>query len=210
VAAGRGTSAFHLAQSFGCEVVGVDLSKDNVKLASEQASIRSVANRVSFRVADAEGLPFDADTFDVIACECAFCTFPNKEIAAGEFSRVLKPGGRLGISDLTKTAGPLPELDGLLSWIACIGDAQPVESYVDILQRAQFTVAQIEDHNQALTEMVREIQGKLLGAEIVAGLKKFEFPNVNFSDAKRFAQAALIVVKEGKLGYAVIAAIKPH
>jgi arsenite methyltransferase len=98
VAAGRGTSAFHLAQSFGCEVVGVDLSEDNVKLAAEQASIRSVANRVSFRVADAEGLPFNADTFDAILCECAFCTFPNKYTAAGEFARVLKRGGRLGLS----------------------------------------------------------------------------------------------------------------
>src|SRR5713226_2182576 len=49
VAAGRGTSAFHLAQSFGCEVVGVDLSEDNVKVASEQVSIRGLASRVSFR-----------------------------------------------------------------------------------------------------------------------------------------------------------------
>src|SRR5258708_28107025 len=66
VAAGRGTSAFHLAQWFGCEVVGVDLSEDNVKLATEEASTRGVANRVSFRLADAEKLPFDADTFDAI------------------------------------------------------------------------------------------------------------------------------------------------
>jgi len=69
VAAGRGTSAFHLAQSFGCEVVGVDLSEDNVKLASEEASTRGVANRVSFRLADAEKLPFEAHTFDAILCE---------------------------------------------------------------------------------------------------------------------------------------------
>jgi ubiquinone/menaquinone biosynthesis C-methylase UbiE len=41
VAAGRGISAFHVAQSFGCEVVGVDLSEDNVKLATEEASIRA-------------------------------------------------------------------------------------------------------------------------------------------------------------------------
>jgi arsenite methyltransferase len=210
VAAGRGTSAFHLAQSFGCEVVGVDLSEDNVKLASEEASKRGIANRVSFRLADAERLPFDAHSFDAILCECAFCTFPNKQTAAGDFVRVLKPGGRLGLSDLTKTAGPLPELDGLLSWIACIGDAQPVESYVDILQLAKLTVAHIEDHSYALTDMVRQIQAKLLGAEIAAGLKNFDFPNVDFSDAKRFAQAALNAVKEGNLGYAVIGAVKAY
>src|ERR1700719_3130979 len=54
VASGRGTSAFHIAESFGCEVVGVDLSEDNVKLATEEAFIRHIANRVSFQIADAE------------------------------------------------------------------------------------------------------------------------------------------------------------
>ena len=210
VAAGHGTSAFQLAQSFGCAVVGVDLSEDNVRLANEKASIRGLANRVNFRLADAEKLPFAAHTFDAIVCECAFCTFPNKQTAAQEFSRVLKAGGRLGLSDLTKTADPLPELSGLLSWIACIGDAQPVDSYVEILQLAGLTITNIEDHSYALTEMVRQIQGKLLGAEIAVRLKRFEFPNVNFSDAKGFAQAALNAVKDGKLGYGVIGAIKAH
>jgi hypothetical protein len=49
----------------------------------------------------------------------------------------------------------------------------------------------------------------LLGAEITAGLKKLDFPTVHFSDAKRFAQAALSAVKDGKLGYTVISAVKP-
>ena len=210
VAAGQGTSALHLVQSFGCEVVGVDLSEDNVKVATEEASIRGVANRVSFRLADAETLPFEADTFDAILCECAFCTFPNKQTAAGEFFRALKPGGRLGLSDLTKTADPLLEFDGLLSWIACIGDAQPVESYSETLRLAGLTVEDIEDHSYALAEMVRRIQGRLLGVEIAAGLKKLAFPNVSFSDGKRFAQAALSSVKNGKLGYALIEAVKPR
>jgi len=161
VASGRGTSAFHLVQSFGCEVVGVDLSENNVTFATEEALKRRVPDRVSFRVADAERLPFDARSFDAILCECAFCTFPNKRAAAEEFFRVLTPQGRLGFSDLTRTADHKPELDGLLSWIACIGDAQTVESYVEILRRANFTVEQIEDYSHALTVMVHQIQGRL-------------------------------------------------
>lgn len=163
---------------------------------------------MSFHLADAEKLPFEADTFDAILCECAFCTFPNKQTAAQEFFRVLKPGGCLGLSDLTKTPGPLRELEGLLAWIACIGDAQPLDSYVEILQDAEFTVAHVEDHGDALLEMVRQIQGKLLGAEIVAGLKKFAVSNLNFSDAKRFAEAAIGAVKDRKLGYVLISANK--
>jgi ubiquinone/menaquinone biosynthesis C-methylase UbiE len=56
---------------------------------------------VSFQLADAERLPFD-DCFDAILYECAFCTFPDKRTAAQEFARVLKPSGRVGISDLTR------------------------------------------------------------------------------------------------------------
>jgi ubiquinone/menaquinone biosynthesis C-methylase UbiE len=208
VAAGRGTSAFHLARSFGCEITGVDLNEDNVKLATQESAKRGLADRVSFRIADAETLPFEACTFDAILCECALCTFPNKRAAAAEFSRVLKPAGRLGLSDLTRITGPLPELDGLLSWIACIGDARPVEEYVETLQHANFAVAHIEEHSPALTELVRQIQGRLLGAEIVAGLKKLDVPDLHFSDAKRFAEAALRAVKDGKLGYIAIAAVR--
>ena len=209
VAAGRGTSAFHLAQSFGCRVVGVDLSGENVKLATAEAARRGVADRVSFRLGDAEKLAVAADSFDAVLCECAFCTFPDKQSAAGEFARVLKPGGRLGLSDLTRTAGPLPELDGLLAWIACIGDARPVQLYSETLRLAGFTIETVEDHRYALTEMVRQIQGKLLGAEIAAGLRKVDLPDVNFAEARRFAQAALSAIQAGRLGYAVLCAIKP-
>jgi hypothetical protein len=51
------------------------------------------------------------------------------------------------------------------------------------MEGAEFSVAQIEDHGDALLEMVRQIQGTLLGAEIVAGLKKFGFPKVKFPEA---------------------------
>jgi SAM-dependent methyltransferase len=210
VAAGRGTSAFHLAQSFGCEVVGIDLSEANVKLATEEAVMRGVANRVTFQCADAEGLPFEAHTFDAILCECAFCTFPNKQTTAGGFFRVLKRGGRLGLSDLTKNAGPHPELAGLLSWIACIADAQPVESYKAALTRAGLTIEDVEDQSHALNEMVLQIRGKLLGAEIMAALKKIDPPNLSFSDARHFAQVALTALNDGKLGYVVIVAVKPQ
>ena len=40
-------------------------------------------------------------SFDAVVCECAFCTFPDKPTAAAEFARVLRPGGRVGITDVT-------------------------------------------------------------------------------------------------------------
>lgn len=207
VASGRGTSAFHLAESFGCRVVGVDLSEENIRIASEEATRRGISDRVSFHVGDAERLPFDDGAFDAIVCECAFCTFPEKQAAAGEFIRVLKPGGQLGLSDLTRTDELIPELDGLLAWIACIGDALPVDRYAQLLRTAGFHIETIEDHSEALNQMVRQIQGKLLGAEIMTGLGKLDLPGVDLARAKKFAQAALIAIRERKLGYVVLVAL---
>jgi ubiquinone/menaquinone biosynthesis C-methylase UbiE len=208
VASGRGTSAFQLAKTFGCNVTGIDLSEENVRLAAVETPQRGLTGRVSFQLGDAERLPFGDETFDAIICECAFCTFPSKPIAAQEFYRVLKPGGQLGLSDLTRTEAPIPELEGLLSWIVCIGDALPAVRYVAILQQAGFQVPLVEDHSDALSEMVRQIQAKLLGAEIMAGLKKIDLPGVDFATGRQFAQAALQAARSGALGYVVIVARK--
>jgi ubiquinone/menaquinone biosynthesis C-methylase UbiE len=209
VASGRGTSAFHLALSFGCEVTGVDLSEENVHQSTAEALQRGMAERVRFQFGDAERLPFDDETFDAILCECAFCTFPSKLIAAQEFYRVLKLGGQLGLSDLTRTEVAIPGLEGLLSWIACIGDALPAERYVAILQQAGFQAMRTEDHSDALVDMVRQIQAKLLGAEIMVGLKKIDLPGVDFATGRHFAHAALQATRNGALGYTVIPARKP-
>jgi ubiquinone/menaquinone biosynthesis C-methylase UbiE len=209
VAAGRGTSAFHLAKVFGCHVTGVDLSEENVRLAIAEAQKRAVDKVVEFQLGDAERLPFDDDTFDAVVCECAFCTFPSKPVAAKEFFRVLKPAGQIGLSDLTRTEEPIPGLEGLLSWIACIGDASPVERYTLHLQQAGFEVQTVEDHSDALLEMVQQVQARLLGAEVLAGLKKISLPGVDFATGRQFAQAALQATRTCALGYAAISGKKP-
>lgn len=208
VASGRGTSALHLAESFGSRVTGVDLSEENVRAATDAAHRRGLAQLVTFQLGDAERLPFADNSFNAIVCECAFCTFPSKQVAASEFHRVLKPGGLLGLSDLTRTEEALPDLGGLLAWIACIADALPVNRYTAILQAAGLHPKVVEDHGPSLTEMVRQIQGKLLGAEILSKLKKIELPGVDFATAKQFAGAAMVAARNNQLGYTLIVAKK--
>lgn len=205
VASGRGTSAFHLATTFGCRVVGIDMSRDNVAAANAEAARRAMCGIVEFKVGDAERLPLNDHCFDAVFCECAFCTFPDKAAAAREFRRVLKPGGRLAISDLTRSTTPLADLDGLLSWVACIGDAQPIDSYIGIFTSAGFQIECTEDHHQELTEMVRSIQGKLLGMELIAGLKSLGLPGIDFTTAKGFARAAQDAINAKVLGYWLLA-----
>jgi ubiquinone/menaquinone biosynthesis C-methylase UbiE len=208
VACGNGTTAVFLANEFGCEVFGIDYGDQNVAAARSLAQAEHVDARVQFERSDVATLPFSDESFDAVICECAFCTFPDKAAAAKEFFRVIRGRGRVGVSDLTRAEALSKDLDGLLAWVACIGDAQTVEGYVAYLRDAGFSVDSIEHHNDALKEMVDQIRTKLLGAEILAGLNKLRLPDVDLVTAKRMANSAMTAVKQGQLGYALICAAK--
>lgn len=203
VASGKGESAMFLAGRFGCEVAGIDFGAENVKQAAARAAEAGVGQLVRFQQGDAEKIDFADASFDAVLCECAFCTFPDKRAAAAEFSRVLRPGGKAGLSDLTRSATLPDELQGLLAWVACIADARPVEDYVSYLENAGIGKVEVEAHDEALAEMVRNIQGKLLGAELMSKLAKLE--GVDLAQAKALARAASDAVRSKTLGYALIA-----
>lgn len=208
VAAGKGASAIFLAQQFGCQVIGIDYGPNIIAQATANTEQAGMANRVRFEQGDAERLRFGDNSFDAIICECAFCTFPNKTVTASEFARVIRPGGQVGLSDLIRN-GPLPsELDGLLAWIACIADARPIEDYISHLQEAGFIISQTEPHPGALAEMVRDVQAKLLGAEIMVKLNKIDLSGLDLAQAKSLARHGAEAVQTGQLGYALITGTK--
>jgi ubiquinone/menaquinone biosynthesis C-methylase UbiE len=213
IACGRGDSAIFLATQFGCRVTGIDLGETNVAYATSRAAAANVSTLARFELGDAERLQYSDASFDVVLCECAFCTFPNKQAATSEFARVLRSGGRLGLSDLTRS-GELPSelaglLAGLLAWIACIADARPVEEYVAYLERAQFQSLSVEPHDEALAQMVRDVRTRLLAAEMMVRLEKMSLPGVDFAEAKATAACAAGAIRSGLLGYSLITAIKP-
>ena len=209
VASGQGTSALLLAQQFGCRVLGIDYGGSAVQQASVRARELGLDHLITFQVGDAEQLPLPDATFDALLCECAFCTFPNKTAAAAEFQRVLKPGGRVGLSDLTRSGEVPPDLQGLLAWIACIADAQPVERYVQYLTGAGLVLEQIEARDEVLSDLVRDIQTKLLGTELLLKLKQIELPStIDFTQARALTRAAANAINAGQFGYVVLVASK--
>lgn len=208
VASGRGDGTLVFASRFGCQVVGVDLGRRNVEAATKEARKLGLADKAAFYCGDAERLPFADETFDAVVCECALCTFPDKPTAAAEFARVLKPGGRVGISDLTRSSLLPRELEGVAAWIACVADARPVEEYRALLAGADLAIGETEAHDGALVDFVAAIRSRLFATEIMIGLKKLELPGIDLATVKDIVRCALAAAKSGALGYAIVTAAK--
>jgi ubiquinone/menaquinone biosynthesis C-methylase UbiE len=112
VAPGPGYLAIELARLGPYRVVGLDVSKSFVRIASENAERAGVG--VTFREGDAAAMPFAPDSFDFVYCRAAFKNFSEPVRALDEMYRVLKPGGRAVIHDLRRDASP----DGIRAAVA--------------------------------------------------------------------------------------------
>ncbi|GGL35473.1 hypothetical protein GCM10010095_21050 [Streptomyces anthocyanicus] len=206
VASGRGTTALLLAQEYGARVDGVDYSAANTALAQGAAQAAGLAGRAVFTTGDAEHLPYPDGAFDAVMCECALCTFPDKAQAAAEFARVLKPGGRVGITDVTADAGRLPaELTTLGARIACIADARPLTEYERILANAGLRTVRTERQDAAMTRMIDQIEARLKLLRMTAAAKLAD-AGVDLEAAPTVLAAARSAVADHALGYALIIA----
>jgi SAM-dependent methyltransferase len=192
VACGPGTSALQLARETGCTVIGVDLAPP----------ADSGDPRVRFIRGDAEALPLPDASVDGGLCECALCTFPDKAAAARELTRVLRPGARLALSDLTARHNELPEsLRSLPAWVACVGDARALDEIVDLLEQAGLVVEQTEAHDDALASLLDRIEPRLEVAAMLAVDR--------VATGRELLHEARRALDRGLLGYGVVIALRP-
>jgi ubiquinone/menaquinone biosynthesis C-methylase UbiE len=112
VAPGPGYWAIELAKRGEFRIVGLDLSADFVRMASENARASGV--QVAFRQGNAACLPLDSDAFDFVLCRAAFKNFADPHRALNEMHRVLRSGSRALIIDLRSDAS-LAEVNAQVS-----------------------------------------------------------------------------------------------
>jgi hypothetical protein len=209
VAAGPGATARLLAGEYRVEVDGVDLSNASVERACAAAADAGLSARTRFHLGDAEHPPLPDAAFDALVCECAFCTFPDKRRAAEEFARLLRPGARVGITDVTIAETGLPEeLTTLAAWVACIADARSLGRYGAILADAGLPTVHTESHNEALTRMLDQIDARLAVLRMTSS-DRLQAAGVDVEEVLRHTTLARRAVGDGILGYTLLVAEKP-
>lgn len=207
VASGSGASALLVAREFGAEVVGVEYGGAAVREACEAASAAGLGRQVSFVHGDAEALPVEDCSFDVVLCECSLCTFPDKERAVAEISRVLRRGGRLALSDVVVEEERLPEgLRGAAATVACVGSALSRCGYEELLAGAGIRVAETESLGEDADRFARRIEERLRGARLL-GFAAAPGAPLQTEEAIELVRAARLAIAEGTLSYAIFSAV---
>ena len=100
--------------------------------------------------------------FDAAFCECSLSLFLNKAQAVEEVERMLRPGGRFGLSDVAvEPNNLLEEVVGTVGRILCLADAVPVDGYVGLLQAAGFRLVHQENASTEITSILDNLETKL-------------------------------------------------
>jgi arsenite methyltransferase len=204
LASGTGATARTLASEVGAAAVGIEYSKPNAAFAANSTDHLSC----TFMAGDVHDLPLPDNTFDVVLCECALCTFRDQPRALEEAMRVLKPGGRFGVSDMTLEAVVPERLDTVMSHVLCIAGAHSVDGYMSLLDSAGFTNIRHHDQRHALIEMVDQIERNIMLAERLADAGDIDLP-LELDDPRLTLAAARRFVENGGLSYSLFAGRKP-
>lgn len=150
IGSGGGIDVFLAANRVGPtgHVIGVDMTPAMLKRSRESAAKHGY-HQVKFLQGDAENLPVENNSVDVVISNCVINLTEDKTQAFQEIYRVLKPGGRLEISDVVAVHSlPLEVRQNPNQWAACVSGALPDKEYLDLITYAGFENLQTRRENQ--------------------------------------------------------------
>jgi arsenite methyltransferase len=167
---GAGIDCFLAAQKVGPSgrVIGVDMTPEMLDRARENARKNGSTN-VEFRLGEIENLPVADNTVDVVISNCVINLSTDKPRVFREAFRVLKPGGRLMVSDLALRK-PLPAAirESVEAYVACIAGALVKDDYLRAVREAGFEDVEVLSEKTFPAELVLEDS---LAADVVKKLK---------------------------------------
>lgn len=111
VGCGIGSSLIYLAKQFGCQITAIDLSASMIAHASKRVHHHRLEKQISLQVGDAQKLEFEKNRFDAVMAESVNAFLPDPAKGMREYVRVTKPGGYVGINEVTWIKPPTREIE---------------------------------------------------------------------------------------------------
>jgi arsenite methyltransferase len=149
---GGGLDVFLAARRVGPagKAIGIDMTPQMIERARRNAAMQALTN-VEFHLAAIDALPLPNDAVDCIISNCVINLAPDKRKVFGEMHRVLKPGGRIAVSDIA-IKKPLPDdlARSMMAYIGCIAGAIAIADYERGLRDAGFHAVQVVDTRKDL------------------------------------------------------------
>jgi len=136
---GGGFDVFRASKLVGQSgrVIGIDATPEMIWSARETAKKYSFSN-VEFRLGEIEHIPLDSDSADVVVSNCVINLAPDKLVVFREAHRILKPGGRLVVSDVIAESNLKVDRNDLKAWAGCVAGALPESEYLGLIKEAGF------------------------------------------------------------------------
>lgn len=156
---GGGLDVFLAAQRVAStgRAIGIDMTPEMIDLANKNLS-RTAFGNVEFHLAEIEALPLESGSVDCVISNCVLNLVADKERAFSEIVRILKPGGRLAVSDIALHKVPPPEREkDVRALTGCIAGAILIGTYREMLERAGFSSVEIVDTKRDLN-VYRELR----------------------------------------------------
>jgi arsenite methyltransferase len=167
---GAGFDCFIAARSVGMSghVIGVDMTPAMISKARTNAAKAKVTN-VEFRHGEIEALPVADNSMDVIISNCVINLSPDKSRVFREAFRVLKPGGRVAVADIVRTAELPPELaSDLAAHCGCVAGAATVEELETMLRETGFVEVRIRPKDTSREFIRRWVEGRNVADYVVS------------------------------------------
>ena len=136
------------------KVIGVDMTPEMIEKARENA-VKGDYENVEFRLGEIENIPAADNSVDVVISNCVINLSPDKKRVFGETFRVLKPGGRLMVSDIVLRK-ELPDFirNSIAAYVGCISGAMMKDEYIEAIREAGFHEVKIIDEVVFPTEYI--------------------------------------------------------